>query len=391
MTEHGYQLRGGRQPDVAALAHLLAHHDIAHPDGGELSEPLLFLASGGIGAGYRLWDMTRDGGKPLRLGFRFRHEESRRWLKSTVDRLGLRAELHTGTARGAAKRLSALLAEGEPALVLPDRARIGYWHLPDESAGGEHFVVAYAQEDGRVHLDDRNLTPLTVERDTLTAAGRAAAERNLLATIRPEPLTAGRLAAAVRAGLAEGARQLSTVLPVWTRWATLMTDERAVTGWPTVFADRRGLVGALLAIWTAIDPDGIGGGHLRDLFADGLAEAATLLEMSELDSQADGWWKVAAAWQDLADTALDPRVPEFRWMRELVRTVRKGVTAGDEGRQDAAEAGAELARLRRHYDEHSPFTADQAAALLRDLGRGLREVHAAEHAAVTELTFAIER
>src|SRR3981081_3573035 len=121
-----YQLRGGRQPDVAAITNVLAHQGVHRPDGEPISEALLFTVSGGIGAGYILWEFAHDATSALVLGFRARWQYPQEWLKSTLDRLGLQADVHmTGGKRGAAKRLTAELAARNPVIVLPDRYTLG--------------------------------------------------------------------------------------------------------------------------------------------------------------------------------------------------------------------------------------------------------------------------
>jgi hypothetical protein len=385
---HGYRLRGGQQPDVAALTNVLIHQ------GAEVTEPLVFLASGGIGAGYVLWEFTSDGSKPLVLGFRSQWQQTQPWLKSTVDRLGLRMDLHTtGGAKGAAKRLSAALTKSDPVIVQPDRFPLGYWQLPESAEGmGGHLVVAYDQSGDLVYLDDRNLAPLTVDRAALDRArDRVGSAKNLLAVVHPGNLDRNRLADAVGSGLTDCARRLSAkstsfALPAWRKWATLLADERATKGWPSVFADRRGLVGALLSIWEGVDPAGMSGGHLRDLFADGLTEAAPLVDDARLEAHAESWRDIARRWREFADAALPEDVPEFGWMRGLTTRVREGVAAGDAGQQAAAEAGAELWRLRAHYDAENHFTEPQLRSLFTDLAQRLRDIHAAEERAVTALS-----
>jgi len=138
-----YQLRGGRQPDVAAITNVLAHQGVHRTDGEPISEALLFTVSGGIGAGYILWEFAHDATSALVLGFRARWQYPQEWLKSTLDRLGLEADVHmTGGKRGAAKRLTAELAARNPVIVLPDRYTLGYWHLPKSAdGGGGHFAA----------------------------------------------------------------------------------------------------------------------------------------------------------------------------------------------------------------------------------------------------------
>jgi hypothetical protein len=386
-----YQLRGGRQPDVAAITNVLAHHDVHRPGGEPLSEALVLAVSGGIGAGYLLREFAHDVSSALVLGFRGQWQYPQAWLKSTVDRLGLSADVHTtGRKRGAAKRLTAELAKGNPVIVLPDRQTLGYWHLPTSAAGsGGHFVVAYAEDDGKIYLDDRNLASLTVDRRTFDAArGRVGSDKNLLVSVQPGEVKD--LGTAVREGLADCARRLSGSstsfsLPAWDRWANQLTDQRGPQGWPRVFAERRGLVAALLTIWENATPAGMTGGHLRDLFAEGLDDAAALLKLPALADQAEQWRSIARRWDELAETAAGKDIPEFAWTRGLTAAVWTGVRAGDEGQDAAAESAAELWRLRGHYDTEVPFTETEISELYTDLGERLREIHAAEVGAIGQL------
>lgn len=378
--DDGYRLRGGRQPDVAALTNLLDHYGFTGVDGEEPSEPLVFLASGGIGTGYRLSEFTPDGSKPLTLQFRHRQWEPLAWLESTSDRLGAALQIRTtARTRAAAKRLDAEL----PALVLPEPWRAGYWPLSGPSV--PHFVVAYGRSGDGVLIDDRSDGQLTVDRRVLAKA-RSAGQRNLSAIPGDDDSTVD-IRAGVRAGLAECA--LGTSTEPWENWARLVADERAGKGWPTVFADRRGLVGALLSVWDAVSPDGTRGGHLRDLFADGLTEAATLLDEPALGEQADAWRAIAARWEALGDAALPEDRPEFTWMRGLVTRIGAGVRAGDADRSATAEAAAELRRLRTHYDAEAPFTQRQAGELFTDLTSRLRDIHERETAALAALNDAV--
>jgi hypothetical protein len=126
----------------------------------------------------------------------------------------------TGGKRGAAKRLTAELAEGESG----DRAAGSPDALvpaPAEAAegGGGPLVVAYGEDDGKVFVDGRKLAPLTVDRRTFDAArDRVGSYKNLLVSIRPGEVKD--FEAAVREGLADCARRLSGSstsfsLPAW--------------------------------------------------------------------------------------------------------------------------------------------------------------------------------
>jgi hypothetical protein len=378
-TDHGRPLRGGQHPETAAVAHVLADHGV------ELTEAMVLGIGGGLGAGYILWEFAAHDTVHLTLGFR-RRWNYLDWTDQTLDRLGARYRVHaTSGARGAAAALDEALAAGEPAIVVPDRYLAGYWHLPPHlEAHGGHAVVAYASTAAGVRIDDRNTRPLTVPADALhRARARVVSYRNKMVVV--EAATAPeKLADLVRDGIREcaghlGGTSASFALPAWQKWARLLTDRRNAKGWPTVFADGRGLATALVTVWDAVEPAGMGGGHLRGLYADFLDEAATLL--GERAAQAaEAFREAARRWHAFAEAALPGDVPEYARLRDLMAAVAEGVALGDDGAAARAEAAAELWQRRAELDRRPPVAPD-----LGFLAERLRAVHAAEAEAVEAL------
>lgn len=90
-TDHGYLLRGGSDPDAAALANVLAHRGVVGPD-GPLPEALLLGIGGGLGAGYILWEFKRQSSTTVTLGFTHAWNYLDRRLAPAVERLGLDAD-----------------------------------------------------------------------------------------------------------------------------------------------------------------------------------------------------------------------------------------------------------------------------------------------------------
>lgn len=377
----------GRHPVSAALAGVLAHHGV-RAAGAPLSEELLFGPAGGPGAGYILWEFAHDGSRPVVLGFSSEWQYHDRAPLAALRRLGVPARVsRTAGAVGASRALADTVAAGRPALVWPDRYRIGLWHLPSgyDGAGG-HPVAVHARTGAGYAVHDRGPSPFTVPAADLDdARARVGSYRNLL--VVPDPDRAEIPGHVLRDGLLDGwhdaverlARpSTSFSLPAWHKWARLVTDRGAAKGWPAVFADGRGLTGALASIWEGASPAGMTGGNLRDLTADALEAAAPVLDL-DLTGPAEGWRAAAAAWTAVADAALPADVPEFARLRELTAGLYGAVLAdGDAGRADAAATAAELWALRAGLDARPPLSTGERDDLFAALAAALHAVHAAE-------------
>ncbi|MFG1969879.1 BtrH N-terminal domain-containing protein [Nonomuraea fuscirosea] len=388
-ADGGWRFSGGRHPSSAAIASVLADQ------GAAVSEPLVFLAGGGIGAGYILWEFRHDDSRHVVLGFRNQWQYHDRWMAKTLGRLGVPYEEHrTAGVRAAATRLNAELDAGRPCIVLPDRYHLGYWHLPAALDGyGGHPVVAYRRDEDGVYLDDRGRAPIHVPRERFDAArARVSSYRNVLHVLRPDgPPDEATLAAAALDGLRDCAAHLSATsdsfsLPAWRKWARLLVDTRNAKAWPKVFADRRGLAGALLSIWEGAQPVGMDGGNLRDLFADALDETAALLDRPGLAEPAARFREIQGLWHELAEEALPARVPEFARIRELTAAVKESVMAdGTAGGPAAAPAAEELWAARAAAND-SLAEAGDPGPLFAALSARVSAIYEAERAAIDRLS-----
>lgn len=394
LIDAGWALRGGTDPDAAALTHLLAHQRVLGPT-GPLSEDLVFLIAGGLGAGYILWEFRHDDSRHVVLGFSRSWNYLDRRLSAAVDRLGLDASWsRSGGAAGAAAALRTELDAGHPVVVWPDRYTIGYWQLPETLDGhGGHPVVAYSLTGDRIHLDDRTLAPLTVAASDLDRARtRVGSYRHALFALQSEDVVVPeqRLQASIRAGLRDTVEQLggsseSFAAPAWRKWSRLLVDTRGAKAWPRVFADGRGLFEALLSVWEGIEPAGMAGGHLRGLFADGLRGAGAVLGDARLSAEAEAWSEIAESWHLVAEAAAPVDVATFARARELVAVVTGAVAEGDRGAADRASAAAELWRLRDRYAQSAPLDLDQLNDVFTSMSVRLAAIYEAETAAVGRL------
>lgn len=392
-SDRGYRLRGGVHPDSAALSNVLAHRGV------ELSEPMTLGIGGGLGAGYILWEFEmRRQERTVVVGFRQAWQYPQRWVEGTLERLGIPYATHaTGSGRKAADQLNEALSAGSPALAWIDSQVIGYWRLPAfRQCHSGYPVTVYAQAGERFHVDDRNLAPLTVSADVLAAArARVPSYRHQLIVPAPkDPLEPTRLREAVREGLRSQVEHLSQrsdsfSLPAWRKWSRMLTDTRNAKAWPRVFADGRGLAGALLDAYQGIEPLGLEGGHLRGLYADFLDEASEALEEPVLATLSKDWRAVGAQWHELAEATLPRTVPEFAALRDDLSAVFEAVVAdGDSGVEEAGSAAARLWGLRDRLNDGVDF---DPAPVLSDLSERLAEIYSAEVKALRRLSEVVAR
>ncbi len=357
VTDHAWMLRGGLHPDTSVIANLLAAH------GAPVSEAMVLGLGGGLGAGYILWQFAAHDSTHLTLGFRHRWNYLD-WTDRTLDRLGVRYRVYTSTgAKGAAAALSEVLDTGGRAIVVPDRQLVGYWHLPPYlEAHGGHPVVVYAATDDGVRVDDRNTSPLTVDRRTFDLArARVSSYRNrmtVLDDVAPPVDLTGPLRAAVADCVEHlGGSSASFSVPAWRKWAKLLSDPRNAKGWPRVFADGAGLTTALLGVWEGVEPVGATGGNLRELYAEFLVEAAPALGERARHAAA-GFRLAAQRWHEFAEAALPADVPQYAQLRELTAEVAAGVALGDAGGSARADAAQRLWQLREELDRRAPVAPD---------------------------------
>ncbi len=394
-TPSGWRMRGGLHPETATLANVLAHQGVVSGLTGEpLTEATILGIGGGLGAGYILWEFVGHGSPTLTLGFRNQWQYPTRWLDKTLDRLGIEADRHeTGGAKAARDALDARLDAGIPVIASVDLQSLGTWGRPEAQSGvfGLDVVVVGREADGTYLVDDRGRAPLRVPPDVMAAArGRIGSYRHRIVAPRttPGPIPADRLRVAIRAGLEDQVEHLrassdSFSLPAWRKWARLLTDQRSAKAWPRVFADGRGLFATLTALHEQVD-GGVGpwGGHLRELSAGALDEAAAALDDASFADAAPAWRGVADRWEDLADAAVPNDMDGAAEAAEAAETLHDAVMDGEPGRARVRAAARKIAEIQARYTDTVPLPPDRVATLFADLGERVGAIYEAEVAAL---------
>jgi Butirosin biosynthesis protein H, N-terminal/Domain of unknown function (DUF4872) len=393
----------GLHPDTSTVATALALTGTVSPVTGlPLSEALVLVAGGGLGAGYILWEFKAADAAIVTLGFRNRWQYPAAWMATAIERLGIDHMVHeTGGARAARATLDAILDRGLPAIVAIDVQAIGTWGQPVELFGYSGYpVLVTARTDGGYLVDDRGAEPFRVDAEVVAAArARIGSFKHRLVEIRrtPRPVAQDRLREALVTGLENQVDHLrspsdSFSLPAWRKWSRLLTDTRNAKAWPRVFATGHGLFGVLLSVMEEVDGGvGANGGNLRELYAAGLRESATILDRPGLLEAASAWEASADLWADLADAAMPAELDGAAEAVEADEELHDAVMEGEPGRARANAAAGRVWAARRRYAREFPLPQDSIADLFADLGERLAAIHRTEHEAVEATARAVGR
>ena len=299
---------GGIQSTTAALKNALA------VQGTAVSEAMLLGIGGGLGAGYILWEFKGYDSAKIVMGFTNRwNYYGERWTL-LCQRVGAKPIVQeTAGAKAAEKNLDEALGRGKPFLVWVDKAHLPHQHLPESLKGHIPYALGIHGADGdNICVDDLGAELYAVPRSDFAAArGRIGSDKNRLILIENpgkiefEPL--------VQAGIDEHIEHLSRdsdsfSLPVYKKWAKLMTDTKNKKGWATVFNTRNGLYATLRSVYEGVVVDGTEGSGLRDLYADFLTESADILGKPALKEAAEAYRKAGQLWRTFGESALSDKV-----------------------------------------------------------------------------------
>ena len=394
MRISGYTYFGGIHAETASLTNVLGAQGM-RVNGEPLSEAMILGVGGGLGAGYILWEFKEHHAKVLVLGWQNRWQYPLRFYENLCKRLQVTPEfLETGSQKVAFQQLKDSLDAGQPVVAWVDWAQMPYLQLPKSLEGHlGHYVAIYGIEDNEVLVDDLAAKPFRVPVEKMASArGRIGSYKNrlLVATPNSEP----DLPAAIMAGIHDEIDHLSQKsdsfsLPTFQKWGKMMTHRKNAKGWPVVFADRRGLYGALKSVYEGIELVSTGGGGMRGLYADFLEEAAGIVNPG-LSDVAKEYQSLAARWSVFADAALPENIEPLRETRELLRQ-RYDIlmTEGGKGVDKMQHLTEQLGALYAEHNRNFPMSDAEIDNLFATLGEELLNLYEAEVAALTALKKAV--
>ena len=398
MSKQTYTQLGGVHPETATMTNVLANQGFVSPHNGRpLSEAMVFGIAGGLGCGYILWEFKKYDSAILVMGFQNKWNYTSEFMQNFCDRVGVQATFsETGGAKTAVKNLDNALADGRFPIAWVDQEKLPYFYLrPMYSGCFGHFVTVFGQEDGRYLLDDRAQKPLTVDADTFSEArGRIGSYKNRLLVIENQGSDFD-LPAAIMAGLEDCVDYMSRnsqsfALPVYKKWAKMMTDPKNKKGWPVVFKEKVGLYSTLRSLHEGIKLFGTAGGGLRGLYADFLTEAGGVLNLSGLGEAAEQYRDVARLWRDFADAVLPDHIAPLKETKTLLAQKYSLFLANGAGADaELRQLSQQLQGLEEELNGHFPISDDDMLSLFNQMKTDLEKIYAAEQAALATLAGAI--
>ena len=398
MNQQNYTQIGGIHPETATMTNVLANQGFVSPHNGRpLSEAMVLGIAGGLGCGYILWEFKKYESAILVMGFQNKWNYTTEFMQNFCDRVGVQAQfLETGGAKTAVKHLDKALADGRFPIAWVDQEKLPYFYLrPMYSGCFGHFVTVFGQENGRYLLDDRAQKPLSVAGETLELArGRIGSYKNRLLLLQGSG-SAFDLPTAIMAGLEDCVDYLSQTsqtfaLPVYKKWAKMMTDSKNKKGWPVVFKEKVGLYSTLRSLHEGIKHFGTAGGGLRGFYADFLDEAEAILNMPGLGEAATQYRQVAALWSSFAEAVLPDSIAPLKETKALLAQkyalfLAQGTGADAELRQ----LSQQLQDMEVELNGRFPISDQEMHALFANMQTHLEQIHDAEQGALAALAEAI--
>ncbi len=389
------QAVGGIHCVTATLTNALTREGVSNPKTGKpFTEAMILGIGGGLGAGYILWEFKDRDSANIVMGFRNRWNYTMQYITNACQRLGTDIkERETGSAKKAQSNLDEALEQGKPVIVWIDKASMPYHSLPEQHKGHLiHLIGVYSKTDDTYCIDDLADTAWTVSADELAAA-RKPIPSNKQRTVTLNPSYKFDLQSAVLAGIQDHIDYLSQKsdsfsLPTINKWAKMMIHPKNKKSWQIVFKKRAGLYTTLRSVYEGITLDNTEGAGLRNMYADFLTEADTIIE-ADLSDAIQAYRMCAGAWRDLANTALSDDVPAFAEAKQLMHT------RYDNFAQQNVEALAEniqtMDDLEPKYNlEGFPLDDAGVATLFEAMHDKLNVIYEAEQSALATLKAAIE-
>lgn len=376
----GYTRFGGLQGDTGVLTNVLRFAGLRKPDGREYSEALVAGLCGGIGFLYAVFEYR---GMPPMLTIVARSNSmADAYIAQGLSRCGAELEIREASTEGAAnKHLVNALDVGKPALCTVDMVSLPYSGMPAQWAGmSPHVVAAVGRNGDSIWLDDRAVEPIAISMAEFAhARSRYRKGKNRLVTL------SGR---AQGFDLAQAARQAVALTvknfhesPVKSfasnfgfagleKWQRLLTDKRDPKGWAKVFASGREALAGLGRVYECLQHEYTAPAAGRPLYAEFLAEAASITGDNRFAKVAQKFRASGALWDGLTERIR--RCPDSAVKRRCEITDTRAELLDSQGSKAAPQLKAlfdERMELGKECKLDATAAGELYAAIAGDLGR----------------------
>ncbi len=379
----------GKHYLTAALTNVLAAQGMVNPHTGKpFSEAMILGIGGGLGAGYILWEFKSYESAVIVLGFRNRWNYPVDFLTHACQRIGFAVDVQETTSKkNALANLKNGLESGVPVLTWVDKAHLPHQQLPERMKAHISYVVGVYgldEEAGIVQVDDIAPCLINVDLEAFTAGrARISSDKNRTMTVKMTGVVD--LPAAIRAGIQDCIEHLgrdseSFALPVYKKWANLMTNASNKKGWPVVFQSRKGLYSTLRGIFEGIVLDSTDGAGLRNMYADFLTEAADALGNPTLTEAADAYRVTAARWDELANSVLSHDIPPMREATDLL--IQRYALYKDCRWEAMQPLSDRVEELEQELNSNLPLGDEGVQALFATMKQHLEDIYQSENDAL---------
>ena len=395
-TIANYNAFAGRHWETGSVQNYYAARGVQAPHTGQpFSEAFLMGVSGGAVMGY--FSFAYEGYDPhARILTRNTFDPFDRML----ERLGVVQNLvHTNKPERAQKLLLDALEGGEAPIVWADLFSLPYNAIPfDEANWGVFPLIVYGYEaDGAVAIADRSTVGLKVEAAQFDSArSRVKKYKHRLLTL--DPPNEDKLSTAVSAGIWDCIKLYLEAPPkgsknnfglaAYQNLAKLLTKPKQKRSWEKEFPVGRKQYAAMTSFYhdVVLFGKGMNGRADRDLYADFLDEAATLLEKPELTAVAEQFRASAEAWDKLATIVLPDDVPVFKETREtMLRQHQLFLTDGNASLDERLAIHDRLETLKVEMETNFPWDEAGVVAFREGLAEQFLAIHDIERDAVMAL------
>ena len=395
MKIESYKQMGGIHPETATITNVLASQGMVAPHTKRpFTEAMIFGIAGGLGCGYILWEFKKYNAAILVMGFQNKWNYTAEFMQNLCERLDISTDFaETGGKKRAATDLDNALQAGQPAIAWVCQQSLPHYFMrPMYNGCFGHFVTAFGVENEHVWIDDRAKRPFQVKTAIFNQSrARIGSFKNRLLLLDASRAEFD-LETAVRAGIADcvdymGRSSQTFAIPVFKKWARLMTDTRNKKGWPVVFTKQAGLYSTLSSLHEGIKHFGTAGGGLRYFYADFLNEAATVLNNSQLKEAAEQYHALGDRWAAFADAVLPDHIAPLAETKRLLADKHAIFNEkGGTGLAKLENVCQSLNDIEKELNSQMPMSAAEMDALFHMMQDHLTAIYNAENEALASLT-----